>query len=148
MVNRKGETIAALFDEPIDDPCMVRLSPDGQRLVLVAGPRGQADLWVYDLTGRPPILLTGEAGNFYPVWSTDGSQIAFSSTRSGHVKLYAIPADGRTQDPTRLTTSENWQTTASWVPGEKAVLFSEDLGNDADNYEGEMLTSPLGKMTA
>jgi Tol biopolymer transport system component/predicted Ser/Thr protein kinase len=133
-VNRKGETIAPLFDEPIEDPRMIRLSPDRQRLALVAGPRGQADLWVYYLTGRPPILLTREAGNYYPVWSTDGSQIAFGSTRSGQLNLYVIPADGRTQDPIRLTTSENWQTPASWVPGEKAVLFSE---------EGDIFVLPL-----
>lgn len=41
-----------------------------------------------------PLLTDGSTGHIDPVWSPDGSQIAFASMRSGHSEIWVINADG------------------------------------------------------
>ncbi len=46
-------------------------------------------------TGRErPLLTDGSTGHIDPVWSPDGSQIAFASMRSGHSEIWVVNADG------------------------------------------------------
>jgi hypothetical protein len=61
-------------------------SPDGQKIVFSrrATASGPAQLWVIDADGRNPVqLTTGTGDNTAPSWSTDGTKIAFGSTRTG-----------------------------------------------------------------
>lgn len=41
-----------------------------------------------------PLLADGSTGHIDPVWSPDGSQIAFASMRSGHGEIWVVNADG------------------------------------------------------
>jgi Tol biopolymer transport system component len=81
------------------------LSPDGRFVVLdaPAGPDDLAgDLFVIDVdSGERRPLLTGPADDMFPVWSADGSQVLFSSTRAGSPGLWRLPVDsiGRPGDP-------------------------------------------------
>ncbi|HEX9680099.1 MAG TPA: hypothetical protein VGA32_01500, partial [Anaerolineales bacterium] len=76
-----------------------RWSPDGQRILFVF-PGGQdtfgndlgLDIWVMNADGSPPLNLTHNAGDdtdpaWSPVWTPDGGDIAFTSTRNGDVRL-------------------------------------------------------------
>jgi Tol biopolymer transport system component len=73
------------------------LSPDGHRLAVII----ERDLWVYDLTGRPPIRLTRVNEALYsPLWSRDGSTIVFEL--GGSAGLRRLPSDGRTTTPQPL----------------------------------------------
>jgi Tol biopolymer transport system component len=64
------------------------------------------DLWVYEIERGTLSRLTFDgAENSYPVWSADGAEITFSSTRDGGVpNLFRLRTDG-TGQTTRLTTS-------------------------------------------
>jgi serine/threonine-protein kinase len=56
----------------------VALSPDGRRLALVGGPSGISDLWIADLERGAVNRLTFGDVVRGPVWTPDGSRIAYS----------------------------------------------------------------------
>jgi serine/threonine-protein kinase len=56
-----------------------RLSPDGTRVAL-DDRNDDNDIWIWDLGARTRTRLTvGAAGGVYPVWSVDGSRIAYQA---------------------------------------------------------------------
>jgi len=57
-----------------------RLSPDGRRILSLIEDVG--DLWIYDIRGSS-IRLTRDGLSIRGAWSTDGSQVAYSTGRSG-----------------------------------------------------------------
>ena len=56
-------------------------SPDGRRLALVVGPQN-TDIFVYDLARDTMTRLTSDGTSDRPVWTPDGTRIAFTSRRS------------------------------------------------------------------
>jgi len=74
-----------------------RLSPDGKQLaaMIVDTASGNQDIWVFDLARGTQTRLTFDpAFDTYPVWSPDGSKIAFASNRKGPFNLYQKAANG------------------------------------------------------
>lgn len=68
-----------------------RLSPDGRQVVFSLADRQtwKTDLWVFDLARAIRTRLTSDPGHVQnPVWSPDGTRVAFSSNRSGVWNLY------------------------------------------------------------
>ena len=58
-----------------------------------------------------------------PVWSPDGTKIAFQSNRDGNFEIYVMNADGSGQ--TRLTTNEANDVHPDWSPsGDRLVFLS------------------------
>ncbi len=134
-VDREGRESEPLLEKPLEYLRYVHLSPDGQRLTLTTGPDTQGDLWVHDLTGRPPYPLAFEGHNLHGVWSPDGERVAFATTRSGSWNLVLIPADGSTLDPEPLlmtegTMSQGTKWPHSWSSGGE-LIFTERRGADA-----------------
>ena len=98
-----------------------RLSPDGQRLAV--GILGANGLWLYDLARGALTRLTETNFFPHPIWTPDGKHMTFTSSESGVLNLYRIPADG-SGAAERLTTSENGQWPGSWSPDGQVLAFS------------------------
>jgi serine/threonine protein kinase/Tol biopolymer transport system component len=69
------------------------ISPDGQRLAAtIADPNTSAgDIWIFPLPDGNATRLTSESTDeFFPIWSPDGHEIAFSSSKEGTPSLYRM----------------------------------------------------------
>jgi Tol biopolymer transport system component len=71
---------------PPDQYDEIRLSPDGARVAvrMIQGQATTGDIWIRDLArGINSRFTFGPADNVWPVWSPDGSRIAYGSSRGG-----------------------------------------------------------------
>ena len=76
--DRAGQRIGSVGSP--DDYGNLNLSPDGKRLAVTVGETSSpsADVWVFDLARGVGTRLTSEPGaKYHPVWSPDGSRIAY-----------------------------------------------------------------------
>jgi tricorn protease len=81
------------------------------------------DLWVVGRDGGEARRLTSGAGlEFNPIFSPDGSQIAFTGEYDGNIDVYVIPAAGG--EPRRLTYHPGVDVAVGWSPDGKSILFS------------------------
>jgi tricorn protease len=112
-------------------PCAALAEPDRTDTRMLSmpavGPKNVAfvyaeDLWIADLDGKNPRRLTTDLGlESHPVFSPDGSTVAFSAQYEGNTDVYSISTEGGT--PKRLTYHPGTDTVRGFTPtGE--VLFS------------------------
>jgi serine/threonine-protein kinase len=108
----------------------IRFAPDGERLATTIRNQ-QTDIWTYEW-GRDVMarVTSHPALDTDPVWSPDGSGIAFRSTRNGVDNLYWQHSDG-TGEPVRLIDSKIGQHPTSWHPSGRFVAY-EEIGRDGD----------------
>jgi tricorn protease len=106
------------------------ISPDGRTIAF----EYRGNLWKVSADGGVASPLTvGESYNSMPVWSPDGSKIAFASDRNGNLDVYVMPAEGGRA--TRLTGHSADETPASFTPDGKSVLFSASILDAPTNSE-------------
>lgn len=124
-----------------DDPIIAR--------ILTAGIRdGNGDVYLYEVTATTvsEIRLTTEEGfDGFAMWSPDGSQIAFSSARTGDDNIYLMDDTGSIL--AQLTDHPLPEYNPVWSPdGTQFVYVSEQNGNrdlylmDADGSNQRRLT--------
>jgi len=72
-----------------------RVSPYGKRVAFCSDDGKVADIWVRDLSGSAaPRKVTISGRNRYPIWSPDGTRIAFQSDREGDLAMFSQRVDG------------------------------------------------------
>ena len=77
----------------------LRLSSDGTRVaVTVSNP--DSDICVYDVTRGNATRITSDGKSLWPIWSSDGTRIAFSSTRGAVSAIRSKRADGTGDEET------------------------------------------------
>jgi tricorn protease len=92
-----------------------------KQIVFVYG----GDLWAVPKEGGVAERLTATGGvASRPVFSPDGSEIAFTATYDGNADVYVIPATGGT--PRRLTYHPSPDNVIGWTCDGKYVLFSSN----------------------
>jgi len=80
-----------------------RISPDGSRVaVTVSEP--DSDIWIYDVLSGRGTRLTSDGKSMWPLFTTDGSRVVYSSTRTGSASLHWTRADGSGGDENLLAT--------------------------------------------
>jgi Tol biopolymer transport system component len=115
----------AYFTEP-------SLSPDRKEIAFVSG----GDIWTVPATGGVASLLVSHAANeARPIYSPDGRQLAFISSRSGNGDIYLLTLT--TGDLKRLTFDDGLEQLDGWSRDGRWIYFSStsyDIGGLNDVY--------------
>jgi eukaryotic-like serine/threonine-protein kinase len=93
--DRSGKKLTTIGE--VADYSHPSLSPDDSKLaVCIRDPQAKnRNIWIFDLLHGTRTRLTFDpADDIDPVWSPDGTRIAFTSDRSGQRNIYWKPADG------------------------------------------------------
>jgi serine/threonine-protein kinase len=108
-----------------------RISPDGRSLAVeIEGPNH--DFYFYDFARTVLSKVTTDGMSHDPVWSPDGSRVAFRSWLSGGMTMWTMPSD-RSAAATRLDPSGTRQSPVAFSPDGKFLAFdqkSPDTGDD------------------
>lgn len=119
-VDRKGGA------EPLSLPARSylhpRISPDSRQLAVeIEGPNH--DFYTYDFARAVLTKMTTDGESHWPVWSPDGTHLAY---RSGHMaawKMWQIPAD-RSRSAEQLPGTGVSQSAESWSPDGRAIAYT------------------------
>ncbi|HSH74823.1 MAG TPA: hypothetical protein VLA09_03980, partial [Longimicrobiales bacterium] len=121
--------IEEILVEDLREPEGPRASPDGRRIALAQIDAGHTDIWVYDRRERTMTRMTFEGNNRYPVWSPDGTRIAFSHSpdRSPRRAIWWVAADG-SGTPQELFDGEGDEWEVAWLPNGRDLVVRSISG--------------------
>jgi eukaryotic-like serine/threonine-protein kinase len=111
----------------LEDPAF---APDGKRIALrLTGEGAHQDIWVFDRGQGTLTRLTVAGDNFVPVWSPDGSRIAFQSRRdSAGLGIYVQPSDG-SGAAERMFGATYAATPTAWLRDGRIVVVANRSGS-------------------
>ena len=106
------------------------ISPDGRTIAFSY----RGDLWTVPATGGIATPLTVHpAYDGFPIWSPDGTRLAFASDRYGNFDIFTMPAGGG--DATRLTVHSSEDIPYSFTADGSAVLFGSARLDSVTNVQ-------------
>ena len=137
LVDVNGANLTRLTDTPGASNFLASWSPNGSRIVFVSSRddlvNGDLQVYVMDADGGNQTRLTNASNNTRPVWSPDGTRIAFDSFRTGNDEIYVMNADGSGQ--TNLTNHPNSDGSPRWSPdGSKIAFVRRVAANNNDVF--------------
>jgi len=134
-----GLTVAA-FAAPAPKARATRL------LVASSNKSGNWEIYLVDPDTKETKNLTDhKAKDTDPVWSPDGTQIAFVSDRSGTAELWVMGADGK--NPRAVSRDTAGCTWLRWSPDGKRIVFVIEKDNKKDIYAIAMATGKVTQLT-
>jgi eukaryotic-like serine/threonine-protein kinase len=106
----------------------VELSPTGDRVAVDMITEGNGDVWVIDVArGVPSRITFAQSREWTPVWSPDGSRLAFGSGRDRGSHTYQKSAAGvGTETP--MFKSDASEIPVAWSPDGRYIVFSRLKG--------------------
>jgi len=122
-VDRTGTELGTL-GEPDSTMLRPRLSPDGRRVAVTRLVQGNIDIWLLD--GTRSTRFTFDATNdIYPVWSPDGSRIAFRSARAATLGDIYLKSSSGAGEETLLLSADQFATPHSWSADGRFLLYND-----------------------
>ena len=121
--DRSGSTIGAIGSPEQIGLTNLRLSPDGRLVAAERSLRNETDLWLLDATRQTRFTRSADGSlTRLPMWSPDGTRIAFASIRSGSVALSMKPSteDG---DEDVLFASPETKVPCDWSPDGRYLVY-------------------------
>ena len=123
--------------EPIRFARTPDLSPDGKLVAFSY----LGDIWTVEAIGGVARPVTfHEAHDYFPCFSPDGRQIAFSSNRFGSYDVFVVPVQGG--KPKRLTFDSAHDVVSGWTPDGKSIVFSSTRSTKFPYFQ-EVYTVPV-----
>jgi Tol biopolymer transport system component len=123
-VDRAGKLVGAIG--PPDENALANpeLLPDGQRIAVARTVQGNADVWLIDVgTGVPTRFTFDISLENAAVWSPDGSQVVFRSTRNGVYDFFVKPTNGAADEQPLLVTLQA-KSSLDWSRDGRFLLYS------------------------
>ena len=97
------------------------VSPDGSRVAFSGVTKEGWQIQMYSLELGRLVSFPRQGGdNYSPAWSSDGQNLAFSSSRTGNTEIYSINAAGGSAR--RLTESRSPDVSPTWNPKTNAQI--------------------------
>jgi eukaryotic-like serine/threonine-protein kinase len=127
LLNREGKRLSVL--EPPGRYADPAISPNGERVAYARTdtPTGTQDIYLAPISLTAPSKFTsGPQRNWAPVWSPEGTRIAFQSNRQTAPGVYSKSLDGSKED--RVSDTLNF-TPTDW--SRTGVIIGERRGNSA-----------------
>ena len=106
------------------------ISPDGSKIAFTY----QGDIFVVNTSGGTALQITSHKSiDYMPIWSNDGTKIAFASNRHGNFDIFSIPQNGG--HPTRLTFHSANDYPYTFSNDDKKILFSSSRLDDKNSVQ-------------
>lgn len=113
------------------EPVLLARQPTVSRTQVVFSYAG--DLWSVSRDGGDAVRLTAGPGvEAHPVFSPDGTLVAFSGEYDGNVDVYIVPATGGV--PRRLTFHPSTDVVVGWTPDGKEVVFASNRSSFSPRF--------------
>jgi tricorn protease len=111
-------SVAVIAADPTTPQLAHRPTVNGTTVVFAYA----GDLWSVPRSGGEAVRLTTGTGiEDNPIFSPDGTKVAFTGEYDGNVDLFVVEAGGGV--PKRLTYHPGADTNVGWTPDSKAILF-------------------------
>ncbi len=134
-VDRTGKSLA--FAGELGTYGDMDLSPDGKLIAVTQQDPGApgADIWVIDWqrAGVSTRLTLDPADDINPVWSPDGTRVAFTTYRKGNADIYVKNANGVGAE-TPLLESSNDEIVEDWSKDGRYIAYLSGPDNFQDIY--------------
>ncbi|MCC9138683.1 DPP IV N-terminal domain-containing protein [Pontibacter silvestris] len=120
----------------------VDLSPDKETIAMDL----QGTIWVVPVQGGKATALTDALGDSrQPVWSPDGSKIAFQSYRDGNYHIWSVDKDGTNLQ--QITVGVYDEREPYWAPDGRSLIFSSDRSGNYDIWQIDLASNLLNQLT-
>jgi eukaryotic-like serine/threonine-protein kinase len=122
--DRSGRQVGAVpGTDSYSDP---HLSHDG-KILAYSLESPEMDIWLYDVVRGVKTRFTFSSGpfmgNMSPVWSPEGSRIAYTSIRNGGFGIYARAADGSGREEALVPPGPEQIYALDWSPDGKFIAY-------------------------
>jgi serine/threonine protein kinase len=123
-LDRSGKTVGTIGAPDTAGLLDVELSPDGKRVAVYRRVNGNTDIWLIDTARGVPTRFTFDAAaEGWPLWSSDGSRVVFSSTRKGLESMYWKLSSGAGTDELLLESAPR-KVPNDWSSDGRFLLFN------------------------
>ena len=115
------------------------LSPEGTRVAttrVYPSASTSEEIWLLDLARGVSVRFTFDvAPDFAPIWSPDGTRIAFSAVRSGGTGIYQKSANGAGKEQPLVATTNDAKFPNDWSRDGRFLLYTQqDARTNADSW--------------